>query len=83
MYEGELVEKLADLCHDQWSGWMKYLFSRCSVNFDGSVTIPEWAVTRWKRQMLEDYKDLSENEQNSDKDEARRFIELLKQEGIL
>ena len=83
MHEVELIEKLAELCHEQWSDWMKYLFSRCKVNFDGSVTIPEWAVTRWKNQIITTYEDLSENEKNSDRDEARKFIKLLKEEGVL
>ncbi len=26
----ETTEKLAQLAHQQWSGWMEYLFSKCS-----------------------------------------------------
>ena len=25
----DIREKIADLQHDQWVGWMKYLFSKC------------------------------------------------------
>jgi len=27
--EKELIEKLADVSHDIWTHWMKYLFSQC------------------------------------------------------
>lgn len=75
-------EKLADLCHKQWSGWMKYLFSKCetlpTLSLNGDIiVIPTWAVERWKRQINTPYKDLSEEEKNSDRKEADKFIELL------
>lgn len=67
-------ERLADLCHRQWSGWMEYLFSKCVTNDDGTVTIPKWAVDRWKRQLSTDYKDLTLIEQDSDRKEADKFL---------
>jgi hypothetical protein len=50
-----LREALADLCHEQWSGWMRYLFSKCEEIPhlgvpDRSTKIPDWAVQRWTRQ---------------------------------
>lgn len=29
-------EKLADLCHEQWSGWIRYMFSKGIEQPDGS-----------------------------------------------
>jgi hypothetical protein len=72
-----MLEKLAELAHIQWSGWMEYLFSKCTFNEDGTATIPKWAVDRWKRQIATDYKDLPEEEKESDRNEARRVMELL------
>lgn len=76
-------EQLAELCHDQWSGWMEYLFSKC-INeygqFDketGNLVIPQWAVERWTRQMNTPYDRLSEGEKESDRREADRFISLI------
>ena len=40
-------EQLADYAHDAWSGWMKYMFSKCTKNLDGSMTIPANSVERW------------------------------------
>jgi len=83
-------ERLAELCHEQWSGWMEYLFSKCVENkktteiagntYDyTSLTIPSWAVERWGRQMKTPYKDLSEEEKESDRKEADKILALGKE----
>ena len=77
MSQKDLREETADLAHSQWSGWMDYLFSKCEQNEDGSVTMPKWAVDRWKRQAATSYDDLSEDEKNSDRKEADKFLEVL------
>ena len=73
-------EQLADLCHEQWSGWTKYLFSKGIFNADGTWTMPSWAVERWTMQMETPYSKLSKEEQESDRKEADRFIELITEE---
>lgn len=70
-------EKLAALAHEQWSGWMSYLFEKSTENPDGTVTIPAWAVDRWKRQVKTPYSELSELERESDRVEADRVIEIV------
>lgn len=72
-----LSEKLAELAHSQWSGWMKYLFSKGTFNADGTWTMPAWAVERWKRQMETPFSELSESEQNSDRAEADKFLAVI------
>lgn len=73
----DLREKLAALAHEQWSGWMRYMFSKAPVNEDGSWTMPAWAVERWQRQMQTPYSDLSEEEKASDRTEAGRVLALF------
>lgn len=74
-------EKLAHLCHDQWSGWMEYLFSKTEgVTKGGSVILPAWAVTKWMRQMDTHYSELSEQEKESDRKEADRFLSIIQKE---
>jgi hypothetical protein len=70
----ELREQLAALAHEQWRGWMLYLFSKCTGYPDGTVTIPAWAVERWTRQMNTPYHDLTEAEKDSDRAEADKPI---------
>lgn len=82
--EGLDLEELANLCHEQWSGWMEYLFSKSYHIVDeddektGDMRIPKKLVDRWKRQMNTEYKSLPENEKESDKKEARKIISLIK-----
>ena len=83
----EMREKLAEYAHNQWSGWMEYLFSKCYTVYleptlqepDGEahLVIPKWAVDRWKRQMQTPYNDLSEEEKESDRKEADGMIAIL------
>jgi len=79
--KSDIRERLAALAHDQWSGWMKYLFKKCQMNDDGTVTIPAWAVERWSRQMLTGYKDLPEDEKESDRKEADRYLMIINENG--
>jgi hypothetical protein len=72
-------ERLAGYIHNaQWSGWMKYLFSKCTINADGTATLPRWAVTRWTRQVNTVYKLLPEEEKDNDRDEADAILALLR-----
>ena len=76
--EDMMVETLADLEHDRWSHWQEHLHSLCEKNPDGSLTIPAKKVERWERQINTKYKDLSEKEKDSDRDEARKTVEAIK-----
>jgi GNAT superfamily N-acetyltransferase len=67
-------EALAAYAHEAWSGWMAYLFSTSTLNEDGTVTIPKWAVERWQRQMTTAYDQLPDSEKESDRAEADKMI---------
>ena len=71
------VEILAEYAHRAWSGWMRYLFSKCDdENF--VACIPSHLAYRWKRQMNTPFADLPESEKESDRKEAREILALLK-----
>jgi hypothetical protein len=74
--EDEISEKMADKAHEVWARWMKYLFSKCVMNPDGSATIPGQFVGRWGRQMETAYADLPESEKKSDRDIAAEYLEV-------
>lgn len=78
-------EALAALAHEQWSGWMEYLFGKCvwRDRGDGSnePAIPQEFADRWIRQMNTPYAGLSEEEKESDRVEARKVLALLKEEA--
>lgn len=72
--------RLAGLVHSQWSGWMEYLFSRCTFEDDGTAWIPAWAIERWQRQMKTSFVDLPPDEQQSDLREVDRILAVLEEE---
>ena len=78
----ELRERLAEQAHDSWTSWMKYLFSKSTMNDDGSVTIPVALVGRWMRQMNTAYWNLSESEKESDRAEAVKILERIQPPDI-
>ena len=76
--DNKLREEVANLAHQQWSGWMEYLFSKGTLNDDGTWTMPKWAVERWTRQMNTPYEVLSESDQDSDRAEADKFLAVFR-----
>lgn len=73
-----LQEYIAAFCHDyQWTGWMRYLLNKCNLLPDGSYIIPHDLAERWKRQMATNYINLSEEEKESDRKEARSILRLV------
>lgn len=84
-------EQLAEYSHNAWSGWMKYFFDKCSkelvyhenagiFSFTGGLIIPEWFVSRWKRQMNTKYSNLPESEKESDRKEANTILNIIEKE---
>ena len=77
---GAARELLAAYAHDEaWSGWMRYVFDKSTFNADGSVTIPTWAVERWGRQIATPYRELPEDEKESDRKEADRMLTIVRE----
>lgn len=79
--EEEVVELLAALEHERWSGWEKYR-ARCTENGAG-VPFIDKAIARWRRQRETAYADLSEKEKESDRVEARKTLALLRRLEVL
>ena len=75
----DFIEKGADLEHNRWARWQKYLFSKCTKNEDGTLTIPRWAVERWSREIDTPYSELSEEQKESDRKEVRKYLPLSHQ----
>ena len=72
-----LRERLANVQHEIWSHWMKYLFNTCKRNTDGSYTIPKDKAEKWMQQLSTPYEKLSEAEKNSDREQADKIIKIL------
>ena len=79
-------EKLAEYAHEAWSEWMKYIFSKCFDDIgqlnksNGILILSADLVRRWTRQMNTPYNELSEDEKESDREEADKIISIFKGE---
>ena len=66
MATSELIEKLAAHEHEQWAHWTRYMLDN----------LTEENIARWRQQIDTAYQDLSEQEKESDRDWARKTIEV-------
>ena len=73
----DLREALAAVSHEIWAHWMRYQFSCCRANEDGTLTIPAERVARWGRQMDTPYAELPEGERPSDREQADKILAVL------
>ncbi len=64
----ELLENLSALEHERWSNWMRWMYDNET----------EKNVERWKKQMRTPYADLSDREKESDRKEARKTLDVLR-----
>ena len=68
----DILEIVAAIEHERWSGWEKYR-EKCvaAVRRDGDIETHE---ERWRRQRETPYSALSEREKESDRVEARKTL---------
>ena len=81
----EPVEEVAELAHNVWARWMRYMFDQGhfdSVNHPGmkmnALVCPVEVWERWKRQMNASYSDLSEREKDSDRRIAAEYLDCIR-----
>ena len=72
-----LTDRLADVEHERWSHWQRYLHSKCERARDGSLVIPAHLVDRWEAQMNTPFSALSEVEKESDREQVRRYLPII------
>lgn len=77
MDTNNIRERIAAIQHEQWSGWMKYLFSKCKRQ-ELTSEIPKVWRDRWERQIDTPYSQLTDKEQESDRVEADKLLQLIK-----
>lgn len=75
-------EALATLAHEQWSGWMGWLYQFGEWQLDGRFIVNAERAQRWRRQMGTPYMELSEDERDNDRREADRVLAILAWYGV-
>jgi len=67
-------ERLADVQHEIWAHWMRYMFTCGQFGPDGTWHMPAFKAERWQRQMDTPYSALTEQERESDREQADKVI---------
>jgi len=70
-------EALADHAHRTWTKWLRYMFGKGTFNNDGTWTLPADFVNHWTSQMNRKYKELSEQEKESDRRIADQYLAVF------
>ena len=80
----ETIEKLADIEHQRWSDWQRYIMTESFkfVKVDRKTGIATFEIPMewwngWLRQINIDYEDLTEEEKEFDREQVRRYIHLI------
>lgn len=73
-----LLDCLADIEHARWAKWQRYLHGKGKKQADGSLIIPAELVARWERQIETPYVQLSEEEKESDREQVREYVNVIK-----
>lgn len=76
----QTVDRLAAIEHERWAHWQRYVHNQCEGREDGSLVIPAELVARWEAQIETPYADLSEQEQESDREQVRRYLPVIAEE---
>lgn len=72
-----LFERLADIEHERWAHWQKYMHSKGVRQSDGSLLIPAELVEQWDRQIATPYAELSDTEKESDREQVRKYLPTI------
>lgn len=72
--DDEAIDRLAAVEHERWAHWQQYMHDQCERRDDGSLVIPARLVSRWEEQIRTPYVELSAEEQESDREQVRRYL---------
>ena len=65
----ELIEELAELEHKQWMSWAKDILK--------TEDITKERADRWKKNSFKSYKDLSEEQKETDREWAEKVLKII------
>ena len=71
----EFKEKLANIEHQRWADWQKWCHKVLRENCPSPEL--EKVLERWDKQIATDYKDLTEKEKDSDREQVERYWPLI------
>jgi hypothetical protein len=72
-----MVDDLAAIEHERWSHWQRHIHSKATKQPDGSLIIAPELVARWEAQINKNYKEMTAEEQESDREQVRRYLPII------
>lgn len=72
-----MLDVLADIEHERWSHWQRYMHEQATRQADGSLLFPAHLVNRWEKQINTPYEALSEEEKESDREQVRKYLPII------
>jgi hypothetical protein len=76
------LERMADEVHQVWTNWMRYMLGNGFPRPGGGWIMNDDVYKRWQRQMNTPYAQLSEKEKESDREIARRYLDVADTEWM-
>ena len=73
--KNKLFEKLAEIEHERWADWQSWCHKVLRENCPSPEL--EKVLARWDQQITTPYKDLTENEKDSDREQVMRYWDLI------
>lgn len=70
----DVLDRLAEIEHERWAHWQRFVHDSCHEQEDGSLVIPAEVVQRWERQIATPYPDLTQAERDSDIEQVKRYL---------
>lgn len=71
----EIREQLAEIEHQRWADWQTWCHKILRENCPSPEL--EKVLERWDRQIATPYKDLTETEKDSDREQVDRYLPLI------
>ncbi|MCB1359235.1 MAG: hypothetical protein KDK53_22935 [Maritimibacter sp.] len=73
----DIIDELADIEHERWAHWQRYMHNQCEQRPDGSLVIPPDLAAQWERQIATPYRDLTDQEKESDREQVRKYLPTI------
>lgn len=75
--KAKLLEELAAIEHERWAHWQRFVHEQGERQPDGSLILPPELVAKWDRLIDTPYAKLTTKEQESDRDQVRRYLPVV------
>ena len=72
-----VMDDLATIEHERWAHWQRYMHDKAERRPDGSLVLPAELVHRWEAQIATPFRDLTESEKESDRNQVRRYLPVI------